>query len=642
MLRCLPTFATLRQRFPRLALPLAVLLVVAAVWLTTMPTQIAIANDPLPDPTGEFSGILQLMDDSGEFVIAWHTWGVTHAPGYPLLSLMANVGVRLLDPFKLYPIVAANLLSFLFAVGAFVLMSWPFARLDRSGTAVAAAFLLPAFGILVWLYAVVAEAYAFGLLLAFGSLSLAWSLGQAPTRRKLLLLGLLFGLAVGHHRTLLFLAPALLLAAWPARNLGWRNWIEAGFLSAVSLLIYLYLPVVAWAGSPWVYGRSPTTWAGFTDAFLAREYSARLAPPTSLPEIVAALNGRLRFLAQEMSSWGLGVGLLGFPLGLLHRKTRRLTLVLLLAFAGYWLAPVSQGLLIRSYMMILVASLTLAAAWGVGLVAMGQRQQWLPALGLLLTIGIAANNLATHRDYVLFHTKDEMGQAILEDAARLPGESPVVGEVWGPRFFPLAYGKLVTGELAHMQLVDLRADLSGLPTPPPAEIFVNQSVLYAVPVSVWQEAFGTAVAISSQGNELIAIRSAPEVVPIATQPLVASEEIQLVAGTAVLNPNQTLSVQLTWQALQIPTTGYSIFVHVTDQPRITGSDDLIVQGDRTHPVHGFYPTTHWKPGELVQDNYLISLPEERTPQKVFVGLYTVAADGTFTNHLVHELPTSSD
>ncbi|MBK7894782.1 MAG: DUF2723 domain-containing protein [Candidatus Promineifilaceae bacterium] len=620
------------------SLPWVALLLVTAVWLTSMPGQIAIANDPLPDPTGEFNGILQLMDDSGEFVIAWHTWGITHAPGYPLLSLLANLGVRLIDPFGAYPAVAANLLSLFFAIGALLLLGQPLARLEGARTAVAATYLLPAFGILVWLYAVVAEAYAFGLLLAFGTLSLAWALGQAPSRSKLLWLGLLFGLAVGHHRTLLFLAPALLLAAWPARKLGWRVWIEAGLLAAASLLVYLYLPLVAWAGSPWVYGRSPTTWAGFSDAFFAREYSARLAPPTNLPEIWAALDGRLRFLAQEMSSWGLAAGLFGFLPGLLHSKTRKLALVLLLTFAGYWLAPVSQGLLIRSYMMILVASLTLAAAWGVGLLALGQWQRWLPTAGLLLTIGIARNNYVSHKDYIWFHTKDETGQAILADAATLPGAQPIVGEIWGPRYFPLAYGKLVTGELAHIQLVDLRADLSGLPSPPPSTIFVNQAVLYAAPVGLWQEKLGTAVSLSSVGDELIAIQKVPHIEPLATHVLAASPEIELVAGTAVLHPNHRLSMQLIWQARQVPTADYSIFVHVTDQLQILGPGDLLAQGDRNHPVYGFYATSRWQTGELVQDNYLIPLPAERTPQKVFVGLYTANGDGTFTNYLVHELP----
>ncbi len=610
---------------------------IAVVWLLTMPSTIAIANDPLPDPTGEFNGILQLMDDSGEFVIAWHTWGVTHAPGYPLLSLLANVAVRLLDPLKLYPAVAAHLLSFVSALGAFWLLSRLLAQLDGWETAVSAAWLLPAFGILVWLYAVVAEAYAFGLLLAMGLLYTALRLGKHPTTRGILWLGLLFGLAVGHHRTLLFLGPALLWAAWPARRLGWRPWAGAAGLAALSLLIYLYLPLVAWAGSPWVYGRSPTTWAGFSDAFFAREYSARLTPPTTLPEITAALIGRLRYLAQEMSPVGLAVGLFGFIPGLLHPKTRHLAVMLLLAFFGYWLAPVSQGLLIRSYMMILVASLILAAAWGTGLIALGQWRTWMPLLGLLVTASIAAHNIRQHSAYVWFHTKDQSGARMIAEAAQLPGEHPVVGEVWGPRFFPLAYGQLVTGELAHIRLYDLRSDLSGLPSPPPDTLFVNEEVFYVIPLAQWQEKYNTAVSLNSQGTHMIAIRPHPITAPLATSPLAATTDIQLLSATAKLVAENSLFVSLQWQALSPPDHDYSVFVHVSDRPQIVTSDDIIAQGDRRHPVAGFYPTTNWRTGELVQDNYLISLPDGRIPRLVAVGLYTVTPDGQFNNHLRYEL-----
>jgi hypothetical protein len=619
-------------------LPALALLLIAVVWLHSLPTQITAVNDPLPDPTGEFTGLLQLIDDSGEFIVAWHTWGVVHAPGYPLLSLLANLWTRLIDPLRLYPAAAANLLSFFAAFGAFVLMVRPFAQWDRSGTAVAAALLLPAFGILVWMYAVVAEAYAFGLLLAFGLILLALALGEYPTKRRLLLLGLLFGLAVGHHRTLVFLGPALLVAAWPALKLGWRVWLGAAVLSAASLLIYLYLPLVAWAGSPWIYGRSPITWIGFTDAFFAREYSYRLLPPTSRPEIGMMLSGRLQYLAQEMSSLGLAVGLLGFVPGLIQTQTRRLAGVLLLAFCGYWLAPVSQGLLIRSYMMILVASLTLAAAWGVGLVALGRWQRWLPPLGLLLTIGIAWHNVTTNQAYILFHTKDETGQQLIRDAAVLPGERPLVGEIWSPRFFPLAYGQLVTGELSHVELVDLRADLSGLPDERPELIFVSRDVLYVAPPDQWRDTYGTVVSLGSHGQRMVAIRPSPVIAPLDPQPLAASEEMQLVAGTADLLDDGTLAVQLLWQATRLPTRDYSVFVHVTDQAHILGPDDLMVQQDNIHPVSGFYPTTHWRSGELVQDKYHIPLPPERTLTKVIVGLYTVEADGRFTNHLTYELP----
>ena len=605
-----------------------------------MPTTIGVVNNPLPDPTGAFDGLLQLMDDSGEFVVAWHTWGITHAPGYPLLSLIANIGVRLIDPFGLYPLIAAYLLSFLFALGAFVFMGLPIARLEKSGTAVAAALLLPAFGILVWLYAVVAEAYAFGLLLAFSVVWLALETGNKPTKRRFLLLGLLFGLAVGHHRTLVFLGPALLAAAWQARQLGWRVWLFAGLLALASLLIYLYLPVVAWAGSPWIYGRSPTTWPGFLDAFWVREYSSRLLPPLATSEIVTMLYGRLQFLAQEMTGLGLTLGLLGFLAGFIQPRTRRLATVFLLVFLGYWLAPVSQSLLIRSYMMILVASLALAASWGTGLTAMAQWRPWLPLLGLILTVSVAFNAFSSHQPYILFHTKDEIGAQIIEDVTSL-NEGAVVGEIWGPRFFSLAYGKWVTGELAHIQLVDLRGDLSGLPENLPNTVYTTQDILYLVNPSHWQDKYGTAVALSSVGSRFVAIRRTPVVQPIAAVSALKDFEIQLTQATVNHVASQTLAVQLLWQARQTPSRDYSVFVHVTDKESIQTADDFIAQGDRIHPVFGFYQTTTWTPGEMVQDNYLISLPNDRTPRKVVVGLYTVDENGRFSNHYTQDLAIES-
>lgn len=617
----------------------AALFAIALVWLFTMPSTIGVVNDPLPDPTGAFDGLLQLMDDSGEFVVAWHTWGVTHAPGYPLLSLLANIWVRLIDPLGLYPLRAAHLLSFAFAVGAFVLMALPIMQLDKQGTAVAAAILLPAFGILVWLYAVVAEAYAFGLLLAFANIWLAWQVGQKPSNRRFLLLGLLFGLAIGHHRTLIFLGPALLLAAWPARQLGWRIWLGAALLGAASLLIYLYLPLVAWAGVPWVYGRSPATWAGFLDSFLAREYSSRLLPPSGFTEILAMLDGRLRYLAQEMTTPGLALGLVGFLPGLAGQHTRRYATVLLLAFLGYFLAPVSQSLLIRSYMMILVASLTLAAAWGVGLTALGRWRPWLPILGLVLTVGVAVNTYRQHHDFILFHTKDEIGARFIEDTASLPDDSPVVGEVWGPRFFALAFGKFVTGELANVQIVDLRADLSGLPTELPQTFYTTQDVLYVASPALWEEKFGTAVALGSIGNRMIALSQTPIVEAIESNE--NNAEIVLREATAVLQDDQSLQVRLLWQAQRQPNQNYSIFVHVSDNESIASPKDIIVQGDRTHPVFGFYPTMQWVQGELVQDNYLITLPDERTPQMVRVGLYTVDENGRFQNHYTQKITVQS-
>lgn len=341
------------ERFPwqRSWLPLvAALGLVAAGWLTALQTTIGASGDPSPDAQpGGMVG--PLMDDSGEFAVAWNTWGVVHPPGYPLLGFLANGLVRLFRLLGATPLAAASLVSFAFGLAALTVAS---RLVSPSGPAQAAAVLLPAFGGLTWLYSVVAESYSFGLLLGFAALLMAVEAGENPRPHAVLLLGLTFGLAVGHHRTLLALTPALALAAWPARRLGMGAWLGAAGLAILSLGVYAYLPLAAALGSPWVYGRSPLTWPGLLDAILAREYTAQIAPPLALLEIGAALAGRVGFLAREMTTPGLILGVTGLALALWQPPTRRRAAILGLGVAGYLLAPVGQYLLIGTHLLSLI------------------------------------------------------------------------------------------------------------------------------------------------------------------------------------------------------------------------------------------------------------------------------------------------
>ncbi|MBK8986685.1 MAG: hypothetical protein IPM39_11485 [Chloroflexi bacterium] len=136
---------------------------------------------------------------------------------------------------------------------------------------------------------------------------------------------------------------------------------------------------------------------------------------------------------------------------------------------------------------------------------------------------------------------------------------------------------------------------------------------------------------------MIAVRPTPLLAAIADRPLAATDTVQLLAAQAELADETNLAVTLLWQATGQPEHDYSVFVHVSDQAQILGPDDLIAQGDRRHPAAGFYPTSGWQPGELVQDNYLIPLPANRLPRTVVVGLYTVDENGRFTNYLSYSL-----
>lgn len=63
-----------------------------------------------------------------------------------------------------------------------------------------------------------------------------------------------------------------------------------------------------------------------------------------------------------------------------------------------------------------------------------------------------------------------------------------------------------------------------------------------------------------------------------------------------------LQLTLKWRSLQLSDKDYQIFVHVYNH-----QGDLITQADHS-PVGGFYPTSVWSPGELVQDQVALELP----------------------------------
>ncbi|MBC7255125.1 MAG: DUF2723 domain-containing protein, partial [Chloroflexi bacterium] len=143
------------------------LLIVGVVYAMSLQTSINAANEPFPDPKGLVG---PLMDDTGEFIVAWHTWGVAHPPGYPLLNLLANILTRILRVMGANPVTSASLVSYIFGLLALGAVAWPIYRKDADGVGTALAILLPAFGQMIWLYSCSAEVCTFALFMGFGAI----------------------------------------------------------------------------------------------------------------------------------------------------------------------------------------------------------------------------------------------------------------------------------------------------------------------------------------------------------------------------------------------------------------------------------------------------------------------------------------
>ncbi len=86
-------------------------------------------------------------------------------------------------------------------------------------------------------------------------------------------------------------------------------------------------------------------------------------------------------------------------------------------------------------------------------------------------------------------------------------------------------------------------------------------------------------------------------------------------------PGDNIHLTLFWEALAEMGENYTVFTHLVDgEGRLWGQRD-------NPPVDGFYPTTGWQTGEIVRDQYDITIAPEAPPGQytIEVGMYLPAS-----------------
>ena len=92
------------------------------------------------------------------------------------------------------------------------------------------------------------------------------------------------------------------------------------------------------------------------------------------------------------------------------------------------------------------------------------------------------------------------------------------------------------------------------------------------------------------------------------------------AAYGPLRADDILRLNVTWQPLQAFTEDWKVFVHLVDS-----KGHRLAQFDG-QPLEGVYSTSHWIPGELIEDSYPLLIPADAPPgpYRVFIGLYNEA------------------
>lgn len=190
--------------------------------------------------------------DAGDIILSYSSGGVAHPPGYPLNTLLGFILTKVLPgptfAFK------ADLVAAIYQAAVVSLVYLIIKNLTKNGWVAVAGALTLGFTPLFWLYAHVAEVFQLTLLLIAASvLSLfRWFLASQKNFKYLYLSVFLFGLAVFHHQTPIFLVFAYFF-------LFWRKKLFSSYQICLKLLLVFLLGVLPYAYLP-VVQNIPTNW----------------------------------------------------------------------------------------------------------------------------------------------------------------------------------------------------------------------------------------------------------------------------------------------------------------------------------------------------------------------------------------------
>lgn len=294
-----------------------------------------------------------LAGDSGEFQMAAWRLGLAHPTGYPFYLILGSIWQHLLALGGVNPAYALNMFSALIGAGAVALfylwmIGWLQSPIGIRRTAALFTALFFAVNFTFWSQTLIAEVYTLHTLFLVLIFSVA---GQLLTNHNdnhpvtpspphlVILLGLLTGLALTHHATTLLLLPSLALVLWQARR-GWigsgKTWVLALLALVAPLLLYLYIPLRSGpTASPWYHQALGTetltlyqnTWPAFI-AFITGQ---------SISVGFRDIAGAVQQLSQAWLLWRLhllwpGLVLAAFGLYLLIRQRNWPVLALTVPF----------------------------------------------------------------------------------------------------------------------------------------------------------------------------------------------------------------------------------------------------------------------------------------------------------------------
>lgn len=582
------------------------------------------------------AGFSHYTTDVGEFQNALPRWGTVHDTGYPLYLLTSEPLVVVLTSLGIEPALSSSFISLIWGTVTVVLLvffvyelctSWPVSILAGLTYALSTSF---------WIDSSIAEVHTMTMAFTVASLWLAILFGKTGKRNILLCLAFVATQGVMHQRSVALIAPSLLLFMWPNINeiFRRRNILPVLAIAILSWVVYLYLPLVEWLGTNWIF--VPTTsWNSFWRVILDLKAQRIVTFPSDLGDWIFRIKTLWVLLIDDLPAPFYILGLIGI-FTYSHSDRKRQTSIiagLLLTNLIYipvtliiWEGGISDALL--------AVKLPISMMTGVGTALLLRRivkwkSGYQPYLQIGWVIALVITGLMNYPKVVAVthdRTFEEVITQIDNSLDDKRSDDVTLLALWGRSYWGLSYAQAYRNQILGVEIVDHNADLLAILNAGRTLIVP----LYDMNFPFWQEAIAP-VFFEAYAPGLIQVKKEPTFDQVSEMLLQINEELAI-RNAVISERSDGYGIAVAWVALQQPERDYSIAVHlVTVVPPIS-PDQIIDQYDVRHPVYGFSPTTTWQMGQVIHDTYLVTQPNDALPPvAIRITAYYIDDAGEFVN-----------
>jgi hypothetical protein len=590
----------------------------------------------------------------------------SNAPGYPLYTMGGWLWYRLARPVQgwvLNPVQQLSSYSTLWALLSLYLLyrlilkisqdNWPVAALSAAFYATTYFF---------WFYSVTTEQYTSAVFQTLLIVWLAFKWDDTGANHYLLWMAFIVGTCLANLVTTLLIVPPLLWFTMSRQPYVIRqpSLVLGSILLAllpVTSYSYVYARGAAhpeWRGA----GQWTSTWAWFLDFITTRQGRDELAPGLNLASLVthefpALIWGELTWVV--LIGGLVGLSWLGRRQAILLYST--LLIYLLFSWVdrfGNWFQVI-----IPAYPLVVLGfAAGVNALWSRGWSPSRQkpllRGLILLGLGSLVAYRLTTSLPRADQSYRSEDTGLDPGWSVLSDQP--PANSIIVGDhgewraldylttIWGvePSLDPRPLCDVHPAEIAESAQA-----LSGAKA-----IYLTRRAAAIDPACLADEHRYAA------GANLIQVQSTPNTrVPESARradldfgPMLLvgfeahlrpSGKSSTPFGNTPVQPRITWRLSLHWQARDAIDSDYTVSVRpLRNGAPFTGADaEPLIQDHQ--PVWNSYPTSRWLAGEVVRDDYVLSLPDDLIPTSAQIVIYRSTALG-FENLAEAELNLATD